>query len=273
MLAAQSAVDQARQLLEAVTRRADDIAEAAAGLKPALEAVAANLSAAKALAADDRYTADLAGQIAYAESAATQVAQDVVADRVDPIAQLRKVEEAQATLDEALKGVRDKQARQDQARGLLEQSLLTARSEIAATRDFITGNRGAVGSTARTRLAEAERLLAQAKQQAADDPAAALAAAQRADRLAQEAGQSARSEVSAFSYGGRDRGSAGEAMMGAVLGGILIDGMFGGGAGGGGGGSRTSRGGSPRASSGRRQAPGSFGGSATRGRRGSGGAF
>jgi hypothetical protein len=257
VLAAQSAVDQARRLLAAVSRRAGDIAQAAAGLKPALETVAANLAAAKALAADSRYTADLAAQIAYAESTATQVATDVVGSRIDPIALLRRVEEAQATLDQALKGARDKQARREQARGLLDQALLTARSEIAATGDFITANRGAVGSTARTRLAAAERLLAQARAEAAEDPAAALAAAQRADRLAQEAGHAARSEVQAFAYGGA---GGGQAMMGAVLGGILIEGMLGGGWGGGG-------------TVGRRQAPGSFGGPATRGRRGTGGAF
>ncbi|MFD9946140.1 TPM domain-containing protein [Nonomuraea sp. NPDC059023] len=273
VLAAQSAVDQARQLMEAVTRRADDIHQAAAGLKPALETVAANLSAAKALAADQAYAADLAPQIAYAESTATQVAEDVVATRVDPIALLRRVEEAQATLDEALKGVRDKKARQGQARSMLDQAMLTARSEIAATRDFITTNRGAVGSTARTRIAEAERLLAEARARAGEDPSAALAAAQRADQLAQEAGRAARGEVSAFGYGrtGNGRGGA-DAMMGAILGGILIDGMRGGmmsGRGAGRGGGRQTAG------TGRRggQAPGSFGGSGTRGRRGSGGAF
>ncbi|MFI6497491.1 TPM domain-containing protein [Nonomuraea typhae] len=261
VLAAQSAVDQARQLLEAVTRRADDVRQAAAGLKPALEAVAANLSAAKALAADAAYTADLAPQIAYAESTATQVAQDVVAGGIDPIALLRRAEEAQATLDQALKGVRDKKARQEQARGLLGQAMLTARSEIAATRDFITTNRGAVGSTARTRLAEAERMLAEAGARADAEPAAALAAAQRADQLAQEAGRAARGEVSAFGPRG---GRGGDALMGAVLGGILIDGMLGGGPRGGGAGQGPGR---------RARTPGSFGGQATRGRRGSGGAF
>ncbi|WP_219825264.1 TPM domain-containing protein [Nonomuraea typhae] len=261
VLAAQSAVDQARRLLEAVTRRADDVRQAAAGLKPALEAVAANLSAAKALAADAAYTADLAPQIAYAESTATQVAQDVVAGGIDPIALLRRAEEAQATLDRAMKGVRDKKARQDQARGLLGQAMLTARSEIAATKDFITTNRGAVGSTARTRLAEAERMLAEAGARAGAEPAAALAAAQRADQLAQEAGRAARGEVSAFGPRG---GRGGDALMGAVLGGILIDGMLGG----------VPRGGGAGQGPGRRaRTPGSFGGQATRGRRGSGGAF
>lgn len=263
VLAAQSAVDQAQQLLEAVTRRSDDLDQAAAGLKPALEVVAANLASAKAIAADGRFTADLAAQIAFAESTATQVATDVVSGVVDPIAQLRRVEEAQRALDQALSGVRDKQAQEQQARGMLDQALLAARSEISATKDFITTNRGAVGSTARTRLAEAERLLAQAGKQAAADPVGALAAAQRADQLAQEAGRSARGEVSAFGTRQRSGGGGGGAAMGAVLGGILIEGMMSGAR-------QQSR---PSRRSAPAPAPGSFGGARTRGRRGAGGSF
>lgn len=257
VLAAQSAVDQAKQLLEAVTRRADDLDKAAAGLKPALEAVAANLAAAKAVAADDRFTADLSAQIAFAESAATQVATDVVSGPVDPIALLRRVEEAQNTLDQGLSGVRDKKAREEQAASMLSQAQLAARSEISATKDFITTNRGAVGSTARTRLAEAERLLTQATKQATTDPVGALAAAQRADQLAQEAGSQARQEASAFSGGRRGGGGA---AMGAVLGGILIEGMMSGAR-------------QPSRQNARNPAPGSFGGARTRGRRGTGGSF
>ncbi|MFI6319251.1 TPM domain-containing protein [Nonomuraea sp. NPDC050556] len=262
VLAAQSAVDQAKQLLEAVTRRADDLDRAAAGLKPALEAVAANLAAAKAVAADDRFTADLSAQIAFAESAATQVATDVVSGPVDPIALLRRVEEAQNTLDQGLSGVRDKKAREEQAASMLSQAQLAARSEISATKDFITTNRGAVGSTARTRLAEAERLLTQATKQATTDPVGALAAAQRADQLAQEAGSQARGEVSAFGARRGTGGSGGGAAMGAVLGGILIESMMSGSR-------QPSRQRTRRAD----PAPGSFGGARTRGRRGTGGSF
>ncbi|MEU6997677.1 TPM domain-containing protein [Nonomuraea sp. NPDC046570] len=268
LLAAQSAVGQARQLLEAVTRRSEELGEAAAGLKPALEHVAANLSAAKAMAADERFTTDLSSQIAFAESTATQVATDVAAGPVDPIAQLRRVEEAQRALDGALSGVRDRQAREQQARGLLDQALLAARSEIGAAGDFITTNRGAVGSTARTRLAEARRLLDQAAAQAGADPVNALAAAQGADTLAVEAVRHARDDIDSSGLalrGGAGAGGGGGgagAAMGAVLGGILIESMMGGASG-----RRRTRG---RTAG---PAPGSFGGARTRGRRGAGGGF
>ncbi|HRN28506.1 MAG TPA: hypothetical protein PK890_02195, partial [Terrimesophilobacter sp.] len=47
-----------------------------------------------------------------------------------------------------------------------------ARSQLVTTRDFIAGRRGGVGVAARTRITEAERLLALAE--AESDPVAAL---------------------------------------------------------------------------------------------------
>lgn len=158
------------------------------------------------------------------------------------------------------------EARAQQAAAVLDQALLAARSGIAAAGDFITTRRGAVGSEARTRLAEAQRHLDLAVGQAADDPTAALREAQYADSLAQEALRLARPDVSGWSspHELSPRGGAGPAgvdLAGLVLGGILFGGRGGWGAGSGGGGRR------------RGLSPGSFGGSGTRGRRGGGGRF
>ncbi|NEC66440.1 TPM domain-containing protein, partial [Streptomyces sp. SID9727] len=73
----------------------------------------------------------------------------------DPINALRRVEEADRALDEALAGAREREQGDTRARSLLDGALLTARSSVAAAADFVTTHRGAVGSTARTRLAEA----------------------------------------------------------------------------------------------------------------------
>ncbi|MGW2614811.1 hypothetical protein [Streptomyces sp. NPDC001500] len=89
-------------------------------------------------------------------------------------------------------------------------ALITARSATAATADFVETHRGAVGVTARTRLAEAQRLLA------TGDPADLPPA----DALAGEARELAERDVRAHGnpYAGPDH-TAG--VGGAVLGGVV----------------------------------------------------
>ncbi|UUU24713.1 hypothetical protein [Streptomyces sp. DSM 40750] len=163
--------------------------------------------------------------------------------------------------------------------------LLPARSTVAAATDFVTTHRGAVGATARTRLAEAERHLAQAEadipgtgtgagtgsgagartgtragtepeattDEAADSGSADAPHARRAHALAKEARQLAEQDVRAYGnpYGGR----VGDGLAGALLGGIIL------GEAPGGGGRGDLRG------------PACYGGTATRGRRAVGGQF
>jgi hypothetical protein len=272
VLAAQEAVGQATQLIEAVDRLGADLDQAAEGLRGAVQEAAQDLSEAKAMLGGGRQDPELAGRVASAEHALTSVQQELSSGRFDPLAATKRIEQAHEELAAALQGVRDEQARQQRARAVLDQTMLAARSEIAATQDFVTTRRGGVGSQARTRLAEAQRHLEQAMALAQQgDPEAALQEAQHSRQLAGEAGQLARSDVGSMMgqggpFGG---GGAGGGLGGAILGGILIDsvlggrrggGMFGGGFGGG------SRGGGSRS-------PGSFGGRGTRARRGGGGRF
>jgi hypothetical protein len=267
VLAAEEAVDQAGQLLDAVDRLAADLEQASAGLQNAVQETTQDLAEAKALlAAGDQHAGDLAGLVAAAEQALTSVQQEMAAGRFDPIASIRRIEQADGGLDQALAGVRDRQQRAQRARASLEQAVLAARSEISATHDFITTRRGAVGGEARTRLAEAQRQLDQAMHLAESDPESALARAQQADALAEQAGQLARADVGAYSTPGGGGMFGGGGLGGAILGGILIDSMLGGGRRGGFGGGFGGGGGFGRA-------PGSFGGGGTRGRRGGGGRF
>jgi hypothetical protein len=274
VLAGQEAVGQATQLVEAVDRLGADLDQAADGLRAAVQEAAQDLSEAKAMLGGGRQDPQLAGRVASAEHALTSVQQELSSGRFDPLGATKRIEQAHEELAAALQGVRDEQARQQRARAVLDQTMLAARSEIAATQDFVTTRRGGVGSQARTRLAEAQRHLEQAMALAQQGNAeAALQEAQHARQLAGEAGQLARSDVgSMMGQGGPFGGeSSGGGLGGAILGGILIDsvlggrrggGMFGGGFGGGG-----SRGG--RSS----RSPGSFGGRSTRARRGGGGRF
>ncbi|MEU8617206.1 TPM domain-containing protein [Streptomyces sp. NPDC048623] len=275
--AAEGAVDQAARLIEAVDRRAQELAEAVGKLSGALSETEADLADAHGLlqgTGAEEPTADLRGRIGRAESVLASVRTAVESGRYDPIDALRRVEEADTALDEALAGARERESGGRRARALLDQAMLTARSEIGAAADYVTTHRGAVGAEARTRLAEAQRLLDRAGRLAEEDPAAALAEAQQADALARRAQDLAEQDVRQYGnpngLGGATggvAGSGGGGLGGAVLGGIILGGLFGGGGGGGG----HSRGGSSGGGFG--GGPGSFGGGGTRGRLGGGGRF
>ncbi|MFD3697323.1 TPM domain-containing protein [Streptomyces sp. NPDC058646] len=270
--AAESAVDQAATLVDAVERRAQELAEAAGKLPGALNETDTDLADAEGLltgTVEGTSTADLRGRISRARAVLADVREEQAAGRYDPIDALRRIEEADAALDEALAGARERESGRQRAVALLDQALLSARSAIGAATDYVTTSRGAVGSQARTRLAEAGRHLERAVALTDPDPAGALAEAQQADALARQAQQLAEQDVRGYQdpYGAsRSGGGRG----GAVLGGIILGeilrggGGFGGRAGGGGFGGGFGGGGS---------GPGSFGGGGTRGRMGGGGRF
>lgn len=277
--AAEGAVDQAARLSEAVDRRAQELAEAVGKLPTALSETEADLADARGLlqgTAEGVSTADLQGRIARADAVLSDVRRTVDAGRYDPLDALRRVEEADAALDEALTGARERESGTRRARALLDQAMLTARSAIGAAADYVTTHRGAVGSEARTRLAEAQRRLEKANAlEAADDPQSALAEAQQADALARRAQELAEQDVRTYGNpnglgGVTGVGGGGGGLGGAVLGGIILGGLFGGGRGGGshGGGFGGGFGGG-----GFGGGPGRFGGGGTRGRLGGGGRF
>ncbi|MCX4548468.1 TPM domain-containing protein [Streptomyces sp. NBC_01500] len=253
--AAEGAVGQATVLVGAVDRTARETSGAEAALAGALADTGTDLSEAHGLLGDTAAgtsTADLRGCIARAESAVADVRREQ-AGRYDPIDALRRIAEAGAGLDEALAGVGDREAGTRRAADLLAPATLAARSTVAAAADRITTNRGAVGSRARTRLAEAERHLAESHALAPQDARAALAEVQQADSLAGDAQHLAEQDVREYGvrYGGGTGGGRGDGTGGALLGGIVLGGRLGAGRGFGSG-------------------PGSFGGGGTRGRRGGG---
>ncbi|WP_443065865.1 TPM domain-containing protein [Streptomyces sp. NBC_00503] len=274
--AAEGAVDQAATLVDAVERRAQELAEAAGKLPGALNETDTDLADARGLltgTTEGTSTADLRGRISRAEAVLADVRQEQSGGRYDPIDALRRVEEADAALDEALAGARERESGRQRAAALLDQALLTARSAIGAAADYITTSRGAVGSQARTRLAEAQRHLERSTSLAPTDPPGALAEAQQADSLARQAQQLAEQDVGAYQnpYGGAGGRRQGSGMSGAVLGGIILGEILNGGRGGGGGFGGGGGGGGFGGGGGR--GPGSFGGGGTRGRMGGGGRF
>lgn len=213
---AQQSVDQVTQLLAAVDAAATELPALSARLEAAIADTRADV--AEARAADG---VALDAVIAEAErvtaAAATQ----------DPTTALAAVEQVNATLGRDLAAVRDRQAQVARAAAQLDRVTAEARTSVDSARAYLTTRRGAVGASARTRLAEAESQLTQSLALAATDPVAALAAAQQAARLSGSALSLARSEVASFDTPARDLsfGSDGEDWGGAILGGIL-DGLF-----------------------------------------------
>lgn len=302
--AAEQAVDQAEQLIAAVHQAVTDLdaarksadalvmevgAEIAAG-----RATLASVAASQAAAGQAAGTADAAGVAGAAVAAAAagaaasgsaeaaalteavRSAEQVLAEAraelagptPDPIGLTARLQAADSGLDRALADARDASERVARARSLLAQALPVARAEVAAANSYITTRRGAVDTSARSTLVEAERRLAHAESLAAADPVTALAEAQQAQSLAATSSRIARADVLRFSDG-YDRTvypSGGDDIFGAILGGLIT---------GGGGGyrSRSRSGGSWGGGSwgGGSWSGGGFGGSSSRGRRTGGG--
>jgi len=170
---------QATGQLDAIEAGEDELHRGFANLQQALSASTAELAEARALRdshEESDTSADLNRVITNAVAVLTELAQP---DRLsDPAADLARLTVAMDGLDVMRSAARNRQLRLDNARTALAGALLTARSQITVTRDFIAAHRGRVGAAARTRLAEAERQLALAV--AESDPVTALDTARRA---------------------------------------------------------------------------------------------
>lgn len=264
--AAGQALDSVDELLTAVAKAGADLRAARDAIPALLAEVTAEIEAARAAQPS---SPELAAAIRGGEAAVESVEAALRQSTVDPLAELRRLREADAALDAALEQYHTARQRAEHARAVLGPALAAARAEVSAAANFINTRRGAVGTRARTLLAEAQRLLAEAEAHAESDPVRALDAARRADWTAEQAVRQAQSDVDSWvgpgGYGGRGSPMA-EGMLGAIIGGILVGGARGGGWGGWGGGF----GGPARRPGGFRVGGGGFGGG---GFRGGGGSF
>lgn len=242
--AAEESVHQTNVLLDAIERTGRELDAARNELQRAVADARQDLAQARAFAANGG-NEGLAGPVAGVEAALAAIESESTAKN-NPVDLLRRLETANAQLDSALEGIRDRQEQERRARDSLQHAIMSAQAQISGTSDYIRARRGGVGSEARTRLAEAERNLQQAIALQSSDPVSALAYAQQANALAAQAAEMAQQDVDGFGgmggmgggfggggmYGGRGGGSG---LGGAILGGILIDSILRGGGGGGGG--------------------------------------
>lgn len=233
--AAQEAVGQAQTLLDAIERTEHELSEAGGRLAQAVSAVEAELAANRtALAGGNAGAAGPGLQARLDQVAAVLDVARSPQGAADPLTALAKVQEADEALDEIAVATHSAQEEEQRAAATLQQVLSTARAEVASATDFVSTRRGAIGSEARTRLAEASRHLAAAEELAGSSAAQATAEGKQAITLARAATQLAQQDVSGWGGGGRSGGSGG--LGGAILGGILIDSVLNSGRRGGGGG-------------------------------------
>lgn len=276
--AAQNALGQAVLLLDAVDRAGQDLAEAGPRLDKGIASITQDIADAARLAPIVTQAGDVSVDPAVAE-ARTAVAQAQAAKQGgDPLAALARLTAAEAALDKVLEPARERDEANARAAALLRDTLGRVESQVRAVNDFIATRRQAVGPDARTRLAEAIRLVGEARQLAGVDPQAALSRAQEAERHATAATQLAQNDVSGWGQGGGFGGGQGGGpnVGGMILGGILVDsilrgsggGRSGGGFGGGGFGGGGLGGGSRGGGFGGGSRGGGFGGGSRGGRGG-----
>ncbi len=261
---AEEAVTQAAQLVSAVTNMGASLAQ----IEQQSRALIADLEADVAAAAQlPDPQGQLASVVASTQSHLSEATTNLESTSRDPQRILAMLTSANEQIDGAISQVRDAAVRAQRAQQVLAQTIAQAQAQISAANDFIATRRGAVGATARTRLAEATASLSQAISLSTTDPAQALTLASRASALAQEATTAAQSDVSGWNstgYGvGSGSGFAGD-VLGGILGGIIGSAARSGGGWGGGGSSWRSSGGS------RGFRPSGFGGSGGGGRSGGG---
>lgn len=240
--AAEEALSQVDTLTDAVGKAEGSLRTMLGNLQSGLAQSEQDVAEAEALVANGA-NPELAGPVAGMRATLSAVRRTLAAGRPDPLDLLHQLEAAHRQLNTPLAGVRDAREQARHASQMLNSALAQAQAQIDGTADFIGARRGAVGSEARTRLAEADHTLRTAIDLSRTDPVTALQQAQRASQLAERASELARQDVEGFGYGGgmygpgmggtaggRSRSGAGASfgggLGGALLGGILMNSMF-----------------------------------------------
>ena len=242
-------------LLDAIDKLAADITEAERRIPGELAEAERDLAEARSAAGRDGAGGAVEPlvqtRIGDAEGALAAARQTAAASPLDPVEALRQATEAHRRADELLVAARDAADARARLVSAVDSSIRTAAAEADRAATFIAARRRGVGDTARTRLAEANRLVAEASALAATDPTDALEMARRAQALAQEAYRLAQTDFDDWDHGGPgwgQRAGSGDQtaeILGQILGGVLGGVIRGGGGGWGGSpwGSGTRRGG------------------------------
>ena len=224
--AAESALGQARTMLDAVDSAATDINRAVAALPSAIADIQAGINQAGGLLGQGNVPR--AAELGAARDAAVSAVSNAQnAGTADPLGAFTHLTKADAELDRLLATITEEREATERLSRTYDQALITAQSRVRSVSDYIDTRRGSIGPEARTRLSEAVRQLEAAQVKRATNLSEAIAHANGASMLADQAQTMANADVSnaqrsyTGGYGG-GYGSGGGNNMGAVLGGIII---------------------------------------------------
>lgn len=244
---AESALQQASSMLDAVDSAATDIRKAMSTLPAAIADIQNGINQAGTQLAQGGLAKS--GELSAARDAAVKaVAAATSTGSSDPLGAFTQLTQADADLDRLLATVAEEREAAERLGRSYDQALFTAQSRVRSVSDYVDTRRGSIGPEARTRLNEAVRQLEAAQSKKKANISEAIAHANGAAMLAAQAQTLANNDVQNAQraymnrYGG---GVGGSSNMGAVIGGIILGNILSGGLGGGGGGwSSTTYGGS-----------------------------
>ncbi|MDT5370091.1 MAG: hypothetical protein QOC62_4522, partial [Mycobacterium sp.] len=217
-----SALGQARTLVDAIDSAGTDINRAVATLPAGIADVQQGINQAGTLLAQGN-TAH-AGQLGAARDVAVKAVADAQSTgAADPLGAFTKLTHADAELDRLLASIAEEHEATERLSRAFDQALFTAQSRVRGVSDYIDTRRGSIGPEARTRLSEAVRQLQAAQDTKSVNLNEALTHANGASMLAAQAQEMANADVLAAqrTYTGRYGGTSGS-NMGAVMGGIVI---------------------------------------------------
>jgi BMFP domain-containing protein YqiC len=225
----QDALGQGTAFLDGIDRLATQLGEAKTKVDQMLVDADADIAQAKKATAGSADAA-LAARLAQADTLLSGARTALAGPKPDVAAAFAQARDAHTIADDILATLRTaaEQLARDTAR--LDASIQAAQATVRRATDFIATRRGAVGTEARTRLAEAQRHLDQAVAAGATDPVGATRDADQAAQLANAAYQAAADDYGRYDdpWHGGGRGGGGGAGIGGNIAGALIGGIIGG---------------------------------------------
>jgi uncharacterized membrane protein YgcG len=230
--AAESALGQARALLDAVDNADGDIRHAMAELPSVIADAQAGIERADELLNKTHNSKSThAGELAAARDAAGRAVEYARGGgSADPLGAFEQLTKADADLDRILATIAEEQADAERLCRSYQQALFTAESRVRGVSDYVDTRRGMIGPDARTRIAEATRHLQAARDKGTTNVTEAIAHANAASTLAAQAQSLANEDVRSAqqAYAGRQGSDMGAMMGGIIIGDLLSGGMRGG---------------------------------------------
>ena len=221
-------IAQATAYLDAIDRLAAELETARSTVDAALATEEADLARIQRTAAATTTGVDAEARLAEAEALLASARAALDPPKPDVTGSHEMIRKADAITDAIEEEIRtaEEQRRVDIAR--LDAGIRAARVAVTRASDYIAGQRGGIGSEARTRLAEASRHLDAAIAAAPTDRATAQAEADAASRLAAEAERLAQSDYGRWDDPFRGGWTGGPRNTGADVTGAIIGGIIGG---------------------------------------------